>query len=711
MSKLNFLRFFSMLFVLTIGTSYLSAANLTAGTSSINLSCTKGTTCTSSGTSTLAISAGTGYFNVTAPSVPWVSVTPMTGLATTTAADNTLTVAASAAWTTLGSGLYTTTITVASQGVTSVSITVKLQVNDATPSLFVKNGNNVLNPINYVSGAASPTMSVTLLSSAGLPIAFTATASSSLTPEGVPAGWLTPATQTGIAYSWGTTISYTASASALGQAQAGDVLTGSVTIAPVGGTPIILPVSITVGAAVATVTSISPAIVPLIPAGSAPGYVTLVLKGNSFVSSTGTQKTKVFIGTNMVSTDNITVLSPNYLIASIPYDSTGGFFKTAGANALVMGVANGASPTAAIGATVPVAVTAAPIINAITSASSFVAPVGAARPTAAPYDIISIFGANFCALCTGSNSVLVGAPDATFGRFPAYLTPDPTVTTPHKITVTFTKPGTPATLLPGYLLFATSTQINVLVPGALSTLVTTGLVNVQVGYDTATPATAANTSAAYGLTYTAVNPGIFTISSNGQGSGAITDASTFALNTQTAAAAATVDTVSIFMTGLGVPDSAGTNVATGSPVYGTNCLAPLGSAGTTLAAPGGYLGTVLTPATVASGPYIPASNYVLPSPAWSSIDGAVMRSAIMQGNYAPCFIHASLPTVTIGGVAANVTYAGFVSDSIAGLYQINAEVPTPTDAPAYAADTPQQYNVVVTMGGASSQAGVTMWIK
>lgn len=237
------------------------------------------------------------------------------------------------------------------------------------------------------------------------------------------------------------------------------------------------------------------------------------------------------------------------------------------------------------------------------------------------------------------------------------------------------------------------------------------MVNVQVGYDTATPATAANTSAAFGLTYAATNPGIFTISSNGQGNGAITDGTTFALNTQTAAAAATVDTVAIFVTGLGVPDSAGTNVATGSPVYGTNCLAPLGSAGTTLAAPGGYLGTVLTPATVTSGAYIPGASYVLPSPAWSSIDGAVMRSAIMQGNYAPCFITASKPTVTIGGVAATVTYAGFVSDSIAGLYQINVDVPTPTDLPTYIADTPQQYNVVVTMGGVASQAGVTMWIK
>jgi hypothetical protein len=54
-----------------------------------------------------------------------------------------------------------------------------------------------------------------------------------------------------------------------------------------------------------------------------------------------------------------------------------------------------------------VAVSSAPIITTITSASSFVEPVAAANPNAAPYDMISIFGQNLCPLCTGSNSVLV----------------------------------------------------------------------------------------------------------------------------------------------------------------------------------------------------------------------------------------------------------------------------------------------------------------
>ena len=128
-------------------------------------------------------------------------------------------------------------------------------------------------------------------------------------------------------------------------------------------------------------------------------------------------------------------------------------------------MANGASPTTP-SVTVTLGVTSAPIISSITSASSFVEAAAGAAPSVAPYDIVSIFGTNLCPLCTGTNTVLVAAPDAVFYRFPTFLSPDGT----HKITVIFTKPTT-TTTLPGYLLFATNNQINVLVPGALASLV------------------------------------------------------------------------------------------------------------------------------------------------------------------------------------------------------------------------------------------------
>jgi uncharacterized protein (TIGR03437 family) len=65
---------------------------------------------------------------------------------------------------------------------------------------------------------------------------------------------------------------------------------------------------------------------------------------------------------------------------------------------------------------------------------------------------------------------------------------------------------------------------------------------------------------------------------------------------------------------------------------------------------------------------------------------------------------ANLPPVTIGGQAATVSYAGFVADSIAGLYQVNAAVP------AVGSGTAAQFPVVVTMGGVTAPA-VQMWVQ
>jgi uncharacterized protein (TIGR03437 family) len=61
-------------------------------------------------------------------------------------------------------------------------------------------------------------------------------------------------------------------------------------------------------------------------------------------------------------------------------------------------------------------------------------------------------------------------------------------------------------------------------------------------------------------------------------------------------------------------------------------------------------------------------------------------------------------SVTMGGVDAKVTYAGGVSQSVAGLVQVNAEVP--------ASLTPDpKVPIVVTIGGVSSSAGVTVAVK
>jgi uncharacterized protein (TIGR03437 family) len=618
------------------------------------------------------------------------------------------------------------------------NFTVYLEVQAASPTLLVKGGLNVLNPVAYLTGAAAPTLALTLESSSGLPIAFSVAAVSNATPGGVtggtaPVGWLTinAGSASGIAYSWGTTIYLTASANAL-NANPGDYLTGTITITA-GGAGTVVPLNIAVAAAAPTVTSLSPSLVPLLVSPVAPGFVNVVIKGTNFVATTGSQKTKVFVGANLagaaqILTDNVTVLSPNYLTVAIPYAANGAPFATAGATAVLIGVANGANPAAPV-SSMTIGVTSAPIISTITSASAFIVAAAGTNPSVAPYDIVTIFGSNLCPLCTGTNSLQVAAPDAVFLRYPTFLSPDGS----HKVTVTFSKPGTPATNLPGYLLFATNNQVNVAVPGNLTSLQGTGanagLVNVNVGYDTATPATAANSSVAFPVAYAFQDPGIFTIGSDGQGQGAITDATTFVLNSQANYATGGADIVAIFMTGLGVPDSVVPNgTAPTNTVWSSDCIAPLGAAGTAAAFPTGYMGTVNTPVLGSpfTGSFAQAAGYAVPAPLWTSIDGAIINvNELTTGIGAPCFLEAdtaasgasAVITVTIGGnaytaVSSNaIGFAGMVAGSIAGLYQINVPIPTGIGNGTSAA----QFPVTVTMGSGgtaiTSQAGVTMWIK
>ena len=59
-------------------------------------------------------------------------------------------------------------------------------------------------------------------------------------------------------------------------------------------------------------------------------------------------------------------------------------------------------------------------------------------------------------------------------------------------------------------------------------------------------------------------------------------------------------------------------------------------------------------------------------------------------------------TVTFGGVAADVQYAGGAPLIVAGVMQVNAVVPAGVSGAAA---------VVVTVGGAASQSGVTVAVR
>lgn len=437
MSHLRLFRIFPALLGLTVCTSYLHATNtLTPSTTTVNLMCTMGSPCTSNVANvsaysfavTLTNTGAAALFTIAAPTVPWLAVTPTTATladGTSLATTQNLTFSVTSGWTSLNTGLNTTTVHLTS-GVGGNSVfTVNIQIQAAAPTLIVQGGTNALNPVAYLTGGAAPTLSLTLLSSSGLPVPFTVAATSNNTPGGVsggtaPAGWLTinAGSPSGIAYSWGTTVYFTASASALNGSNPGDYDTATITITPAGQSAIVIPVNIAVNAGAPTLSTVSPSVVPLLASGVAPGFVNFVLHGTGFVATPLAQKTKVFVGataatSSQVSANYVTVLSPTFLQVSVPYSSTGAPFATAGATAMVVGVANGASPTTPA-VTLTLGVTSAPIISSITSASSFVESPAGTPPNVAPYDIISIFGSNLCPLCTGTNNVLVGFPTRYF---------------------------------------------------------------------------------------------------------------------------------------------------------------------------------------------------------------------------------------------------------------------------------------------------------
>jgi hypothetical protein len=101
------------------------------------------------------------------------------------------------------------------------------------------------------------------------------------------------------------------------------------------------------------------------------------------------------------------------------------------------------------------------------------------------------------------------------------------------------------------------------------------------------------------------------------------------------------------------------------------------------------------------------------------MDGAVIQySLIDPSRYPPCMAsQGTLPTVTVGGVSAPVSYAGFVDSAVAGLYQVNVTLPSTTGS--FSSMTggtitnitaPVELPVVVTSNSVASQQGVGIWV-
>lgn len=640
------------------------------------------------------------FFTVDLTTLPnWLSVDSSSGTAGKTVRFSSTSICDS-----LAPGTYTAAIGLKVSGSAAYLETISLLITNSAPKLSISGG--LSQSFSWAVGSAIPTATITAISSDS-PIPYTVTTGGQLAPT------VSSAQQTGLAYSFGTPINIGFSPLQFAAAQPGSSLSGTVSLtwgSPAVTTVVTLTYSITAPGSSAT--GITPASLPT--SASVGQQFPVSLLGTGFVVSTDpSQKTKVGIvtgsGSNQLLTadPNITstIIDSSHitLTISVPAanstDILNTLFSPSGAGGSVtIGVCNpnGASGgcTVPTNGTVTLSIGASPIIQAVSSASTFAQVTAPAIQTIAPFDMLSIFGSNFCAQYAASGSqgcssttILTGAPSVASLTYPTGLSPDlPLSSTSRMLTVGFWPHGTATptssnVIAYAPILFATNSQINILAPSALSASVGSSVdMYVNFGYGTGV-----KTSQVYVVNIIPANPGIYTVGSDGQGGAAALGPNYSVINVATPAGVRLTsgtspvvnnsDVIQLYVTGLGVPDSAGSNSAGQSSAlaFPASCVSPAN-----------YLSALNTAAGL-SGPS-----------ALTTLDGTVIQSALLNTytvastNYywaPPCMATATTYTATVGGVNAPVTYAGWVADSVAGLYQINIQLPPSASALVNAAGT------------------------
>jgi hypothetical protein len=642
-------------------------------------------------------SLANAYFIVNQSTVPgWLTVNP--GLGTVPANGKAMQFGTTTEADSLAPGNYTTTIFLQVAGYADAPVSISLLVTNKPPKLSVITANPMA--VTYTLGSASTPVSTITVASSDSPIPYTVTLGGALQPTLAAGQQLT-----GIAYSFGSTLTINYNASVFATSSPGTIISGTVTFS-YGAAPVsvlVVTINLTVGSPAATITSISPATLPT----SAPNSVYHVtVLGSGFVTSTvvglvtGTPPGSVGTNVNFHTTYN----NPGNLDLQItvpPLTDTSLPFALSGAGGPVyLGVSTGSSNTTTGAATLTVS--PGPIIYGVTSSSSFNEVSGGNLPQLAPYDMVSIFGSSFCASggsgCS-STQILSGTPDPVYHVFPFALSPDTLPATGpdtrRQLSVMFYPHGTLANGLPAPLLFATNGQINTVVPGAVLAAPTIYDVVVSFGCPLCSPSTVVS-SAPFPVNTVATDPGIFTVGSDGQGAAAALAAGTYALINSANPAGmrsgvGNSDTIQLYVTGLGLP---GTGVAFGA---GAGCVSTLGT---------GYLAALNA-----------STN---PAAAFTTIDGAALMTTLFPNEYPPCLT--TEPTVTVGGVPTSaVTYSAFVGNTIAGLYQINVQLPSTyllnsplqPEFPSSTGEfthllTPTQLPIYVSIGGQTTQAGVML---
>ena len=635
------------------------------------------------------------FFTIDTATLPiWLTVDATTGRTPKSVRFSSTTVSD-----TLPPGTYSASILVKVSGAGDLSVPMALLITNTAPKLTVTEG--ITRNITWTVGTSDPAPVITAVSSDS-PISYVATTGGTLAPA------VSASQRSGLAYSFGTQIGVTFDRTVLASAQPGTVLTGTVTLAwgnPASTT--VVTFNLTVLSSGATLTGLSPASLPTAAGGQS---FSVALSGSGFVASADPAlrtRVAIVVGGIMVIDNNISwnvvnasniLLTINVPVTTDPYLP---FSPSGTGGSVIIGVCGPTSvPCTTPTGMATLTIGNGPIVQVITSASSFVQVAPGTKPAMAPYDLISIFGTNFCSsngTGCGSSQILYGAPDAAL-QYPATLSPDAAGTTARLLSVKFQTTGSSPTLIANArLLFATNNQINLVVPSAVSGNIGSAVdIVVSFGYGTGLTL---RSSAVFPVDIVATNPGIFTVGANGQGPAAALSSVDYSLigtgnEAGMRATASDSGTVLIYGTGLGAPDSTASNATAGSSAWSADCV------------------------SIAN--YLSSFNSQTAG-ALTTVDGLILQGQVFSaGRLSPCILSSSgnVPTVTIGGVAGTVTYAGWVAGSLAGMYQLNVKLPgsaggpfTDIDGAAVSAITaPVQLPVVITSNSVLSQLGVALWV-
>lgn len=651
--------------MLLLGAGAAKATTLTAASTAVTITYTQPSAPGTAVTDTLTASTAGTFFNVVTSTVPaWLTVTQTgtAGTGATGSAGATISFVANAAAATMEPGTYSASVQFTSAMTTNPTIVVTLAIK-AAPAKFTC-APTAANPATQVWTSGSSAITVDIVcSSSGEPISFTVALGGAI-------GAASMANMaSGIAYSWGTTVVVSVPLSYLMPIPVGTPLAGTVTLTPNNGaSTVVIPLSINVTIPSPNITGYS---VSELPVDLTTDH-SLVVTGSGFLAGTTQVQARVHGGSYaLLDSSHYVITGATSMIITLDHST-----YLAAAHLLDIQVSNSIPASWFPASPIALNTVTTPIIYAITNAASFAESAPGVNPVVSPYEIVSIFGANFDPANGLVDNTSYTAAPGIFGTAVNNSKGQPVIVNfcIGNAAPTNCTGGTGADLLAqAPIIFVSNTQINAVVPVEIegTSLADLGPNSASTGANVLVSVNGVtNDSNNQFLLDTAVStPGIFTPGGSGRGAAAVLNHD-WTLNSATNPNPRG-QVFHIYATGLGDPPSTGADSAAvtmsvpGTCVSTANYLALLAGATT---------GPTTAAGNSAGGAAITGSNASI-----VTLDGAIIETAnLWPGVLEPCF-----PVATASGVQVQLgtgaiiapSYAGFVGNSIAGLYQIDVTVP------------------------------------